>query len=65
MSFGLKQRKIHLLPVRKKFVFFIAGAILLFYISFRIGDYTGFIALIVGSLTDAMIRRLKGEYVER
>jgi hypothetical protein len=65
MSFGQKRRKLHSLPARMRFVLCITGALLLFYISFRIGDYTGFIAFMVGSLTEAIIRRLKGEFVER
>jgi hypothetical protein len=65
MSLRFIHRKIRSLPIRMRLLLFIVVAILLLYVSYRIGDYTVFIVYLVSSLTESIMRRLTGEYVER
>jgi hypothetical protein len=65
MSLRFMHRKICSLPVRMRLLLYIVVAILLLYVSYRIGDYTVFIVYLVSSLTESIMCRLTGEYVER
>ncbi len=60
----IKQR-MRSLPIRGRLFMFFGGALLFFGVSYSIGDYSAFIAYLSSELIVSIVRRLKGEYVER
>ncbi len=58
-------QRIRSMPRRMKVAMLIVVAVFILYVSYRIGDYSAFIAYLSSALAVSIIRRLKGEYVER
>ncbi len=58
-------QRIRSMPIRVKLSMYILVTLLFFYVSYQIGDYTAFSAYLCSALAAFIVRRLKGEYVER
>ncbi len=58
-------QRIRSLPKRMKIMMLFVVGLLIFYLCYLAGDYSAIIAYMSSALTVSIIRRLKGEYVER